>query len=142
MTLTPDDITSIQTTVRAELVAIFTPALLTGLAKLQADALAANVVQLAGSTPAATQLRDEELAQALSPALLTAIGDAAVTRLLARIPLEDAVSWLANPYDLKTVPGWVLVRDRAGVERLRFQNTKNGRAQIILADGTTLGSGA
>ncbi len=57
------------------------PALLAGLAKLQAPTIDVNVVQFAGSATAATNLRNEELSQTISTSAVTAISAATAAKL-------------------------------------------------------------
>ena len=69
------------TQLQTKLDATLPPSLLAGLAKLQANTIDVNVVQLAGSTDAAGKLRDEELSQTISTAAASAIGAATAAKL-------------------------------------------------------------
>ena len=69
------------TQLQTKLDATLSPSLLAGLAKLQANTIDVNVVQLAGSTDAANKLRDEELSQTISTAAASAIGAATAAKL-------------------------------------------------------------
>ena len=83
------------TQLETKLDAVLPPSLLEGLAKLQAGTLDVNVVQLAGSSSAASKFRDEELSQTISTAAVSAIG-AATAANLAIPSLQDTASAVWN----------------------------------------------